>query len=103
MPTGEVRELLARELAAMAPGDVSNVVPTPDAYYVMLLRGRQTGGVMPLDEVAPFIVMEISAAKDALALRKVLSEALKSANVTYATFPVSDAGGAEGALHSPGM
>jgi hypothetical protein len=103
MPTGEVRELFARELAAMAPGDVSNVVPTSDAYYVMLLRDRQTGGVMPLDEVAPFIVMEISAAKDALALRKVLSEALTAANVTYAPFPVSDAGGAEVVPHSPGM
>ena len=103
MPTGEARELFARELAAMAPGDVSGVVPTPDAYYVMLLRGRQTGGVKPLEEVAPFIVMEISAAKDALALRKVLTEALKSANVIYAAFPVSDANGAEGASHSPGM
>lgn len=103
MPAGKMRELFARELAAMAPGDVSSVVPTPDAYYVMLLRGRQTGGVKPLDEVAPFIVMEISAAKDALALRKVLTEMLKYADVTYAAFPVSDAKGAETVPHSHGL
>ena len=84
LPSGEMRAIFARELAAMSPGDVSNVVPARDGYYVMLLRGRAAGGEMPLAEVAPFIVMEISSAKDSLALNKVLTEALGAAHVRYA-------------------
>ena len=86
LPTGEMRAIFARELAAMSPGDVSNVVSARDGYYVMLLRGREVGGEMPLAEVAPFIVMEISSAKDSLALNKVLTAALRAAHVRYAPF-----------------
>ena len=86
LPSGEMRAVFARELASLAPGDVSNVVPARDGYYIMLLRGREAGGEMPLTEVAPFIVMEISSAKDSLALKKVLTEAVGAAHVRYAPF-----------------
>ena len=90
LPQGEVRALFARELSAMAPGDVSRVVAAPDAYCVMVLRGRQVGGTMPLEEVAPFIVMEISSAKDSLVLSRVLTKALKNSKVVYSSFLISD-------------
>lgn len=90
LPQGEVRALFAQELAAMAPGDVSRVVAAPEAYCVMLLRERQAGGMMPLIEVAPFIVMEISSAKDSLALNKVLTKALKNSKVVYSSFLISE-------------
>jgi len=80
----EIRPLFARELAGMAPGDVSGVISSDDAYYVLLLRGREIGGMMALIEVAPFIVMEVSAAKDALALRRVLTELTAEAQISYA-------------------
>lgn len=103
LPTGEVRELFAKELAAMAPGDVSGVVAAPDAFCVMLLRGRSSGGMMPLDEVAPFIIMEISSAKDSLALNRMLTKALKAAHVAYSQFLVpASAAKMEGAPHSGG-
>lgn len=86
LPTGEMREVFAKELAALEPGDVSRVIPAPDGYYVLLLRGRTAGGEIPLAEAAPFIVMEISSAKDSLALKKVLTEAFKTAQVRYAPF-----------------
>ena len=82
----EVQALFARELAAMDAGDVSNVVSAGDAYYILLLRGRKIGETLALADVAPFIVMEISAAKDALALRKVLTEALRRSDVGYTPF-----------------
>ena len=89
LPTGEVRALFARELAAMASGDVSRVVATPEAYCIMLLRERSSGGSMPLEEVAPVIVMEISSAKDSLALNRVLTKLFKSANVVYSPFLIT--------------
>lgn len=90
LPQGEVRELFARELSVMAPGDVSRVVAAPEAYCVMVLRGRQVGGTMPLEEVAPFVVMEISSAKDSLLLSRVLTKALKNSKVVYSSFLISE-------------
>ena len=79
----DVRTLFERELAVMAPGDVSKVLSTGDACYVLLLRSKVIGGAMGLDEVTPVIVMELSAAKDALALRKVLTDEMKKAEIIY--------------------
>ena len=104
LPTGEVRALFAQELATMAPGDVSNVVATPEAYCVMLLRGRIAGGTMPLEEVAPYVIMEISSAKDSLALNRVLTKVFEAAHVVYSPFLVPSAGAkTESAPHSAGM
>ena len=83
---GELRRLFAPELAAMSPGDISRVIDARDAYYILLLRDRKIGGEIPIEEAAPFIVMEISAAKDAMALRKVLTEALSAKRTVYAPF-----------------
>lgn len=83
---GELRKLFAPELAALSPGDVSGVVNARDACYILFLRDRRSGGEMPIEEVAPFIVMEISSAKDSLALRKVLTEALAATKISYSPF-----------------
>ena len=83
---GELRKLFAPELAAMSPGDISGVIDARDAYFILLLRDRKTGGEIPIEEAAPFIVMEISAAKDTLALRKVLTDALSARPTVYAPF-----------------
>ena len=74
------------DVAALSPGDVSGVIDAHDAYYILLLRDKQAGGEMPVEEVAPFIVMEISSAKDTLALRKVLIEALSSTTISFSPF-----------------
>ena len=90
LPSGEMRAIFAQELASLAPGDVSKVVAARDGYYIMLLRSRTAGGEMPLEEVAPVIVMEISAAKDSLALNRVLTEAVGAAHIRYAPFLASE-------------
>ena len=82
----DLSSLFAGELAGMSPGDVSNVVPAPDALFVLLLRRRDPGGAIPLEEAAPYIRLELSAAKDSLALRKVLIQDFAAAHVVYDPF-----------------
>ena len=88
LPAEELRALFARELAGLSPGDVSGVVSTSDALFVLLLRRREPGGVIPLEEALPYIRLELSAAKDSLALRKVLMEDFAAARVEYDPFLV---------------
>lgn len=82
----ELRKLFASELAAMSPGDISGVINAKDACYILFLRDRKAGGDLPLEDVVPFIVMEVSSAKDSLALRKVLTEALSATKISCSPF-----------------
>lgn|GEM_PF-1218393 len=86
LPADELRALFARELAALSPGDVSGVVSAPEAFFVLLLRRREPGGVIPLAEALPYIRLELSAVKDTLALRKVLIGDFAAGKVVYAPF-----------------
>lgn len=83
MPAENLRALFAGELNTLAPGDVSRVIAAPDAFYVLLLRGRVSGGMIPVAEAAPYIRLELSAAKDTLALRKILMMDFAAAKVIY--------------------
>ena len=82
----ELSSLFAGELAKMSPGDVSNVMSTPDAFFILLLRRKDPGGAIPIEEAEPYIRLELSAAKDSLALRKVLIRDFAEANVVYDPF-----------------
>lgn len=85
-PPRDMRAAFEKELASLAAGDVSRVISASDGYYVLLLRGRTAGGERPLAEVVPFIVMEISSAKDSLALKKLLTESFRAVHLRYAPF-----------------
>ncbi len=79
----ELRSIFAAELSSLNPGDVSRVVPASDAFYVLLLRGREAGGVIPLAEASAYIQLELSAAKDSLVLRRLLMEKFATQQIEY--------------------
>lgn len=81
-----MRELFAGELSRLSPGDVSRVISSPDAYYILRLRSRDPGGEIPLEVAAPYIRLEVSAAKDSLALNRVLVELFKASHIEYSPF-----------------
>ena len=83
MSAEKLRALFANELNTLSPGDVSRVVAASDAFYVLLLRGRVSGGMIPIEEAAPYIRLELSAVKDTLALRKLLMTDFAAAKVVY--------------------
>ena len=83
LPPERMRKLFASELSRMSAGDVSSVLSDADAFYVLLLRDKRIGGVIPLSEAEPYIRMELSALKDSLALRKLLAERFVSDGVVY--------------------
>ena len=80
----ELRRLFADELSRLSPGDVSRAVSTADAFFVLLLRGRELGGAIPLEEVSGCIRLELSAVKDTLALRKLIVERIAESVIVYA-------------------
>lgn len=87
----KVYKLFAAELSRLSAGDVSAVLRDTEAFYVLLLRDKKIGGVIPLAEAEPYIRMELSALKDSLALRKLLAERFVSANIVYTPLDLSDA------------
>lgn len=86
----ELRRLFANELSRLAPGDISRVISGPDSFYILLLRKRELGGMIPLDEAAGYIRLELSAAKDSLALRRLLMDRIGRAKIVYAAFDPAD-------------
>ena len=82
----ELRRLFADELSRLSPGDVSRVITGGGAFFVLRLNGKEPGGIVPIDEVAGYIRLELSAAKDSLALRKMLTARMAKSRVVY--FPV---------------
>lgn len=86
LSAGDLSSLFAGELAKLSPGDVSNVLSAPDALFVLLLRRKDPGGAIPIEEAEPYIRLELSAAKDSLALRKVLIQDFAAAQVVYDPF-----------------
>lgn len=79
----ELRRLFADELSRLSAGDVSRVISAPDACFVLLLRKKEPGGVVPLEEAAGYIRLELSAAKDTLALRQVLAKRVAESRIVY--------------------
>ena len=85
LPPEKVHNLFASELSRLAAGDVSQVLKDADAFYVLLVREKQIGGAIPLAEAEPYIRMELSALKDALALRQVLAGRFAASKIDYTT------------------
>jgi parvulin-like peptidyl-prolyl isomerase len=78
-----LQALFADALNSLSPGDVSRVITAPDAFYILLLRGKVAGGMIPVADAAPYIRLELSAVKDTLALRKILMADFAAAKVVY--------------------
>ncbi len=83
LPPEKLHRLFAAELSRLSAGDVSAVLKDADAFYVLLLRDKEIGGVMPLGEAEPYIRLELSALKDALALRRVLAGRFAASKIVY--------------------
>ena len=83
LPPERLHKLFAAELSRLSAGDVSSVIKDADAFYVLLLRDKKIGGDIPLAEAEPFIRMELSALKDALALRRVLAGRFAASEIVY--------------------
>ena len=87
VPAEKLHALFARELSRMAEGDVSPVLRVADGLYVLQLRRKKIGGVMPLEEAESYIRIELSALKDTLALRSFLAERFRASKIVYAELP----------------
>ena len=87
----KMRKLFAVELSRLSAGDVSSVLKDADAFYILLLRDKKIGGLIPLAEAEPYIRMELSALKDAMALRRVLAERFAAAGIAYTPLEFSEA------------
>ena len=83
LPAEKIRNLFSAELSRLSEGDVSSVLKGDGAFYILLLREKKIGGPIPLTEAEPYIRMELSALKDALALRRVIAGRFAAAGVVY--------------------
>ncbi len=83
LPPEKVHNLFASELSRLSAGDVSPVLKDADAFYVLLVRDKRIGGSIPLNEAEPYIRMELSALRDALALRRVLAGRFATSKIDY--------------------
>lgn len=80
----ELRRLFADELTRLSPGDVSRVIADSGAYFVLKLNKKEPGGMIPIETVAGYIRLELSAAKDSFALRKELARRVSKSRIVYA-------------------
>lgn len=79
----ELRSLFSGALERLQPGDVSEVIDASDAFYVLLLRKRDPGREMLPEEVGGYIRLELSSAKDSLALRELLLRRMAGCRIVY--------------------